>query len=246
MTDRDATVDDFRRIYDRFTAVISRHNCGNWCAPLNNGEPVCCTTKQAIPIVQKNEYKLLQERTDMWSRFKPYDKTSRQIVKDLHKDCMAIECRGARHCERDNRTIACRAFPFFPYLTRGGDFVGLGYYWTFEDRCWMISHLELVERDFIREFVAAYESLFESDAGEYEAYKNYSATARRTFSRFKRPIPLIGREGGFYKIMPKSGEMRPAPRSEITAHGPYKSERAYRSAVKDAGGTLPDNFVWTR
>ena len=137
---------DFATLYDGFTAPVSRFDCGRKCAPLNGGEPVCCSTQNAVPVVHKVEFDLLKTRTDLWSKFKPYDYATRQIVAELTSDCMAIHCKGARHCERDNRTIACRGFPFYPYLTRERQFVGIGTYWVFEDRCWMMSNLEIVDR----------------------------------------------------------------------------------------------------
>ena len=65
---------------------------------------------------------------------------------------MAVHCKGARFCERDNRTIACRGFPFYPYLTRERQFIGIGTYWVFEDRCWMMSNIEIVDREFVDQF----------------------------------------------------------------------------------------------
>ena len=94
------TPDDFRQIYERFQASISRFDCGRKCAPLNGGEPVCCSTGHAIPVVQKIEWEHLKSRTDMWRRFKPYDAATRKIVKELGPSCCAVECRGARHCDR--------------------------------------------------------------------------------------------------------------------------------------------------
>src|SRR5690349_21937260 len=120
---------DFATLYEGFTAPVSRFDCGRKCAPLNGGSPVCCSTENAVPVVHKVEFDLLKGRTDLWSKFKPYDYATRQIVEELTSDCMAIHCKGARFCERDNRTIACRGFPFYPYMTREKQFVGLGTYW---------------------------------------------------------------------------------------------------------------------
>ena len=147
---------DFATLYDGFTAPVSRFDCGRKCAPLNGGEPVCCSTENAVPVVHKVEFDLLKTRTDLWSKFKPYDYATKQIVAELTNDCMAIHCKGARFCERDNRTIACRGFPFYPYLTRQKEFIGIGTYWVFEDRCWMMSNLEVVDRKFVEEFIATY------------------------------------------------------------------------------------------
>ncbi len=227
---------EFAVVYDKFKAAVSRYDCGRFCAPLNKGEPVCCSTQHAVPVVDKAEFKLLRSRTDLWHVFKPYDAASRQIVEELHPTCAAIECKGARQCERDNRSIACRAFPFYPYLTRSGEFVGLGTYWTYGDRCWLISNMRVVERDFVAEFVAAYEYIFARDPEEYAAMKANSAAHRRVFSRRGQAIPLIGREGGFLQVLPRSGRVLPLPASQLPRFGAYVSRAAYGKAVKAAGG----------
>ena len=71
---------DFASLYEGFTAPVSRFDCGRKCAPLNGGEPVCCSTQNAVPVVHKVEFELLKSRTDLWSKFKPYDYATRQIV----------------------------------------------------------------------------------------------------------------------------------------------------------------------
>jgi len=222
--------DLFRELYEKFQAPISRFDCGSKCAPHNGGEPVCCSTKHAVPVVDKAEWHLLRARSDLWHRFKPYDAATRKIVDELPTTCMAIECKGARHCERDNRTMSCRAFPFFPYIDRAGDFIGLSYYWVFEDRCWVISNLQLVDADFVREFVATYDLLIARDKQEYEGFRDHSVSMRRVFSRWNRAIPLIGRDGGYFKIMPRTGRMLPVDAAKFPTHGPYKREAKKPSA----------------
>jgi hypothetical protein len=231
--------EDFALLYAGFNASISKFDCGRKCAPLNGGEPVCCSTQNAVPVVHKVEFELLKTRTDLWTKFKPYDYSTREIVAELTSDCTAIACKGARHCERDQRTIACRGFPFFPYITREREFVGLGTYWVFEDRCWMMSNLEVVDRKFIDEFVATYEALFVKDPSEFKTYVDFSAAARRVFSRWKRPISLLGRDGGLMVVEPSTGAIRPGRKRDYPKLGPFKSERAYRTAIKDEDGTVP-------
>ena len=228
---------DYAVLYDRFKASVSRYDCGKYCAPLNNGEPVCCTTGHAIPIMDKTEFRLLRTRSDLWHKFKVTNASDRELLSDMHKTCMAAECKGARHCERDNRSFACRAFPFYPYITREDKVVGLATYWTFEDRCWLMSNMQVVEQDFIEEFIIAYEMVFAKDTYERKVMRDQSANHRRQFSRLGRIIPLIGREGGFFKVMPYTGEIRPAKITEFKKQGPFGSERAYKKAVKEAGGT---------
>lgn len=232
---------DFASLYDGFTAPVSRFDCGRKCAPLNGGEPVCCSTQNAVPVVHKVEFELLKTRTDLWTKFKPYDYATRQIVDELTSDCMAVHCKGARFCERDNRTIACRGFPFYPYMTREKQFVGLGTYWVFEDRCWMMSNIEIVDRVFVEEFIATYEALFIKDPTEFKTYVDFSASARRVFSRWKREIALLGRQGELLVVDPKTGAIRPGRKKDFPKAKPFTSEKEYRAAIKEAGGTMPEH-----
>lgn len=229
----------FAEIYKRYNANLAKVDCGRKCAPLNNGQPVCCDTNNAIPVVEKAEFQLLKSRTDLWFKYKPNDAVSRRIVDELTDHACAIECKGAAFCERDNRTIACRSFPFYPYLDKAGNFIGLTYYWDFEDRCWIISNMQVVERAFVDEMVAAFDRIFKLDPEEFETMKDHSATMRRVFSRKKKIIPLIHRDGGYFKIKPGSGGvLTPCTPDDFNKFGPYKSEAAYIRAVKAAGGTL--------
>lgn len=228
----------FEKIYGRFEAPISeKYDCGRMCAPLNGGQPVCCTTDHAIPVVEKAEYKLLKSRTDLWSKFKPHDAASRQIVNELADSCRAIECKGAAHCERDNRTIACRAFPFFPYFTREQKIVGISFYWIFEDRCWVISNLKIVEPEFVKEIIKSYKYIFKRDEDERDAYVEQSANMRRVFSRRGQVIPLIGKDGEYYKVLPKSGgAIKPATIKDYTVYEPFTDDKTYRAAIEAEDG----------
>lgn len=238
-----AKPEDFARIYARFQAPIARFDCGRKCAPLNGGEPVCCSANNAVPLVQKAEFRLLRSRSDLWHKFTPSDAASRKLVNGLHHSCTAIECKGVAFCERDNRSMACRAFPFYPYITREGTFAGLAYYWDFEHSCWVISNLGIVDPAFVREFVTAHEMLFAADRDEYETFKLQSASMRRLFSRRKWVIPLIGRDGSFFKVVPKTGRILPADPAKYRKHGPFKSARAFAKAVKEAEALAEDRVV---
>ena len=231
--------DDYARIYRNFESPVMRFDCGRMCAPLNGGEPVCCSTENAVPVVNKAEWKLLKSRTDLWHKFVPRDAAGRDIVDELEKSCLAVECKGARHCERENRSLSCRTFPFFPYITKERKFIGLSVYWTFEDRCWVISNLRRVDRRFVDEFVAAYEAVFRADPHEFDVMRDWSATMRRVFSRWDRHIPVIGRDGRWLRVMPHGGKIKKAKKKHFIRHSPFTDEKTYRRAVKEAGGKMP-------
>jgi len=44
------TPDLYARVYASFDAPVTRFDCGQMCSPHNGGEPVCCSTKHAVPI----------------------------------------------------------------------------------------------------------------------------------------------------------------------------------------------------
>lgn len=235
----------FKKIYEDLTAPVSKkYDCGKYCAPLNEGEPVCCSTRHAVPIVTRAEWSVLKDRTKMWSKFKPYDATTREIADELSTDCKAIECKGARFCERDNRTLACRAFPFFPYMNKENEIAGLSIYWTFEDRCWVMSNLQIVDAPFVDQLISAYELLFENDEEERETFVGHSASMRRVYSRRAQIIPILARRGKYYKVLPKSGgKIIPAKLSEFKAIDPFTSFSTYKQTVRDLGGETK-NLEW--
>ena len=226
--------DDFATLYEGFNAPVSRFDCGRKCAPLNGGEPVCCSTQNAVPVVHKVEFDLLKTRTDLWSKFKPYDYATRQIVgrahQRLHGDHIA-RARGTASATTAPSPAA--ASPSIPYLTRQKEFVGIGTYWVFEDRCWMMSNLEIVDRAFVDQFVATYEALFVKDPSEFKTYVDFSAAARRVYSRWKREIPLVGRTGELLIVAPSTGEIRTGKKKDYPKIAPFDSEKNYRAAVKE-------------
>lgn len=226
----------YRTIYENFRApVSSAHDCGKYCAPLNGGTPVCCDHDHAIPAASPPEWKVMQKRTDMWKRHKPKDAQAKREVAEIEETCVAIVCNGAKYCERDNRLLACRAFPFYPYFTKDGEFAGLAYYWVFEDRCWVISNIEQVDKTYVKEFIESYDMLTDVDEGEYLAFHEQSASMRRVFSRRGMPIPLIGLEGEYLQVLPKSGgKIVPADPKKYPKFGPYRSRKAYEKAAKES------------
>ncbi len=103
----------------------------------------------------------------------------------------------------------------------------------------MMSNLEIVDRTFVEEFITTYEALFIKDPDEFDTYVDYSATARRVYSRWKREIPLLGRKGELLIVTPSTGEIRPGKPKDFPKMEPFNSEKNYKQAIKDAGGEYP-------
>jgi len=213
----------FRTLHSRFDAPIAALDCGERCAPYNEGGvPFCCDTRHTIPSAYQAEWEYLQVSTDLWHAYAPPDPADNARLAELTPaGQVLIECQGHTRCQRDYRAIACRAFPFFPYLTREGEFIGLSYYWEYEDRCWVVSHLQVVTAEYIAQFIAAFEQLFAAYPDEVENFRQQSIRMRRVFGRRRRAIPLLHRNGSAYKITPRNGRLRRVEPSAFPLFGPY-------------------------
>jgi hypothetical protein len=216
---------DYPTLYSRFDAPITAFDCGAHCAPHNcSGAPFCCDMHHAVPSVYKGEWLYLQAHTDLW---RPWQGRSaaetRRLQDETPQNMVLLECKGHRMCQRAYRSLSCRAFPFFPYVTREGWFAGMTYYWQFEPTCWVISNLQVITPQYHAEFMAAFDEVLYHMPGELEGYRALSASMRRVFGRWHRAIPLLHRNGRFYKVTPRDGRMRRADPLRLPKFGPYRS-----------------------
>ena len=215
---------DFASLYAGFHSPIADFNCGERCAPYNErGVPFCCDTRHAVPTAYLAEWDYLQAHTSLWHLWQVDDPAQMEALrKQTPAGQVLIECQGYQQCQRNFRSLVCRAFPFFPYVTKEGQFIGLSYYWEYEDRCWVISHLKTVTPVYRAEFVSAYEAVFNKMEDELENFRYFSGVMRRIFGRQHRAIPLLHRNGFCYKITPRNGRMRCLPAEMYEKFGPYK------------------------
>jgi hypothetical protein len=215
---------DFAQLYSGFRSPIMALDCGDRCGPYNErGVPFCCDLRHAIPSAYQAEWEYLQANTDLWRIWQGKDASETASLREQAPEGQTlIACKGYEHCVRDFRSLTCRSFPFFPYISRQGAFIGLSYYWEYEARCWVISNLQAVTSCYLSEFVATYETLFAAMPQEKETFRHYSGLMRRIFGRRRRAIPLLHRNGGLYKITPRNGRLRRVPAENLPRFGPYK------------------------
>jgi hypothetical protein len=215
---------DFSAVYAGFQSPVTALNCGDRCAPYNErGVPFCCDLGHAVPTLYQDEWEYLKQNTDLW---RPWEGSTPEDTDALQSQTppgqILAACQGAALCQRGFRSLTCRAFPFFPYLTREGEFTGLSYYWTFEDRCWVISNLQAVTQEYRNQFIATYDRLFEEMPEERENFRHHSNVMRRVFGRKRRAIPLLHRNGKTYKVTPRNGRLRRVEPQELPKFGPYQ------------------------
>jgi hypothetical protein len=214
---------DFADLYAEFDAPITVFDCGAKCAPYNEFRvPFCCDTSHAIPTAYLPEWRFLQANTDLWHAWQSDDPDeTKRLSNELPKGQILIECLGHKLCQRGFRSVTCRAFPFFPYISKENEFLGLSYYWDYEDRCWVVSHLDKVTPTYIQAFVNAYETLFMHIPEEFGNFRYYSINMRRIFGRQKRKILLLHRDGYHYQVTPRNGQLDRIDSAFLPKFGPY-------------------------
>lgn len=219
---------DFRKLYDRFDLPLMGMDCGKLCAVNNpQGIPFCCDICEAVPVAYFPEWEYLRAATDLWHIWRgdecPADPTEPASLRDETPEHMLLlACQGVTRCERPNRALSCRQFPFFPYIASDGRFIGLAYHWDFERMCWVISNLGAVSAAYRQAFVSLYDELLIVCGEDYESYAALSEDMRADFAARKRRIPLVHRNGGYYLISPRSERLERVPAERLPRFGVYR------------------------
>ncbi|MEN8243199.1 MAG: hypothetical protein ABFS17_14910 [Chloroflexota bacterium] len=232
MKDQTIKPEEIGGFYSQFNAPVAEIDCGKRCAPHNEGgKPFCCDICHAVPTGYLSEWVFLQQNTDLWHEWKAEECTDtlEEAAEEVARlgaetpDTMVLmACLGPTHCQRDFRALTCRQFPFFPYIDSRGELLGLSYYWEYEDVCWVMSNLQVVSAEYIRQFLASFEFLFERMPQEFINYKVHSEVMRDEFKKLRRAIPLLHRNGQAYKISSHNERMRRVTFDKFSKFGPYK------------------------
>lgn len=201
---------DFENLYRGFASPITALDCGKLCAPINpTGKPFCCDICQAVPVAYKPEWRFLREKTKLWHVWRG-DECAEKICdpsvleEDTPEHLLLLACDGPDHCLRDYRTISCRQFPFFPYITSDFRFIGLTLDWEFHGKCWILDHLEQVTGQYRQEFVHTFDRIFSVWRDDLESYHDLSEEAREYYQSSGKPMPLLHRDGQNYLLNPEN------------------------------------------
>lgn len=170
-------------------------DCGTLCAPRNGGVPACCQASTVLPVLYEAELALLRRRSDLWRKHVPDGASGAALMRDLRPcDTFAI-CKGHLHCERDNRSLACRTFPFEPYLDHDDRFAGLVFAYDLDHLCPLISSEHEILPEFVEQCCAMYRRLLELAPEERAFYSGISRSLRRSFAQKRSPIPVFTERG---------------------------------------------------
>jgi hypothetical protein len=220
---------DIRNLYDLFDMPVTEADCGKMCASHNSsGEPFCCDINQAVPAAWIQEWQYLQEQPQMWQTWNGKDggvtpDEAEDLIASTPEHMCLLSCMGIAQCQRKYRAMSCRQFPFFPYINSRGEFLGLAYYWNFENTCWVLSHLDQVTAAYRKAFVQVYDQILAVWDAEFESYAICSEDAREYFAEQERRILLLHRYGGFYMIDSLTERMEAVNPEQLPRFGPYSN-----------------------
>lgn len=213
----------FSALYQQFSSPLADLDCGEKCGPYNDyGVPVCCDIRQVVPSAFQEEWDFLRERTDLWQPWSGGKIAENwDLEQELQDGQVLLECQGYQRCQRQYRSITCRAFPFFPYLTSQGELLGLAYFRDFQESCWIISNLGVVSQEYKQQFQAAYSRVFEVYPQAQQAYLDFSAAMREESDREHEPLVVLDFSGRVCLVDPATEELSFSRYSDLEAFGPF-------------------------
>ena len=172
-------------------------DCGTKCGPTNGGLPVCCGQETTVPVLYEQELAFLAERTKLWTAWQPLSWFDKSVDLGASDGQVMAFCKGVQHCERDNRSIVCRTFPFDPYTNATGEILGLVYNRVLGERCWLHDQHGRIRADFIAENLSYWHLLFDRLPTEADAFVHASVALRRHHGRNHLPLLVLRPEGIF-------------------------------------------------
>ncbi|MEJ2448799.1 MAG: hypothetical protein P8Y37_12790, partial [Anaerolineales bacterium] len=128
-------------------------------------------------------------------------------------------------CKRPYRTLTCRAFPFYPYLSSQGVFSGLAYYSDFRKDCWIISNLSVVSRQYKAAFQKTFEKLFVLFPESRINYQDYSQYVRDQAALRDESVVVLDFETGVRLIDPDTEDTASVDFADLDAYGPFAVTR---------------------
>ncbi|MBD3317643.1 MAG: hypothetical protein GF344_17790 [Chitinivibrionales bacterium] len=184
---------ELEELYELLSMDMLSYNCGELCAPGNDGVPYCCDT--AVPALYKEEYAWQRKKGVYWKRMRCSTKDERTLRESIEWDGYAVAayCPGPDRCDRLRRALVCRTYPLEPHLDGRGELLGLTFNYSPDHRCPLVKKPKVrFRREYIRNAVKVWRRLLELYPEERAIFIDESRRVRRTFKRKGMEVPLFG------------------------------------------------------
>ena len=175
-----------------------------------------------IPSAYDLEWEYLRAETELWYLWKGSGAIEQEeLIQDVQPGQQLLQCLGHQSCQRSYRSITCRAFPFYPYLDRDGDLLGLAYYREFRDQCWIISNLSVVTVEYKEQFQRTFEKLFQRYPDTKENFLHFSSYMRGQVADAGENLTLLDFTGRVFRVNPISEQVREISYRDLENYGPF-------------------------
>ena len=225
-TPNDLNPQEIREIFAGFSLPITEIDCGQKCAPHNPaGKPFCCDICEAVPAAYESEWATVRVESKLWHRYRGDECANQSEALDddeMPDGMIPLACLGHQSCERENRLISCRQFPFFPYVSSEYEFLGLVYDADFEEKCWVISNLTEVTDAYQKQFVQTFDIIFALFQDEFDGYALRSEEMREAFAEQKRGFVILLLDGSFGMLNPVNEGIKPIEAEQLEGFGVYR------------------------
>ena len=183
---------DLLYFYGLLSVPMIDFDCGRYCGRRNNGTPVCCDPDIAVPVLYRDEYNYHRRRSTFWRRMANRTDPQRRLWETVDRHNILCRCPGVDQCDRAERALVCRTFPFEPYLTNAGEWLGLVFQYTHREQCYLIGQpRRLFSEEYLRNSKTFWLAIFERLPSEREVYIAASQTLRRRFGQKRKKVPYF-------------------------------------------------------
>lgn len=174
------THNDLEKMFDLMSHSMISFDCGQLCKETCSCIPACCDNNTLFPLLFKEEYVWLTEHKGAdWKSFKPCRKKYTEF-KNLSDHLIFAKCPGIEKCNRDTRALACRFFPFEPYVDRKGKVLGLTFMTDDPEQCPLVTKpVKTFSKKYIRASIKVWQSLVDTFPDEKRLYKSESRKRER-------------------------------------------------------------------
>lgn len=171
-------------------------DCGKLCASKNGDIPFCCDNREVAPVLYEREYRWLKKCGDLWKRMPVRTKAERKLVEESLSFYVFARCRGHTRCSRALRSIACRTFPFEPFVDERGCVVGLIYQDEHGSRCPLVGKpRRAYNPNYITNALRFWWELLESLPEERKMYAKLSRERERLARRLGKSLRVFRERG---------------------------------------------------
>ena len=179
-----------RRFHRLLSVKMIDFDCGEICAPQNNGIPKCCENEFVVPVLFREEYNWHRKNGKFWKRMPPKTKEIRKFIEESETYYVFSQCPGPKDCRRSKRSFNCMIFPFEPYVSREGNITGLMFVEGDKDTCPFLGKpQQTFNPAYIVNYVKFWTEMFELYPEEKEMYMKESrkreGKAKKKGKRFR-------------------------------------------------------------